>query len=248
LVDDASVSLEDFEHSETTLLSAESALEEVNQELAAALAEVVNTSIDTHPLVEQKKSSLRHAFLQLHRCTVRAPASGIITLRRAQVGQWVNPSDPLMALVPLDQIWVDANFREVSLQNFRIGQHVKLHADIYGRKVIFHGWVVGLNPGTGSVFSVLPPQNATGNWIKIVQRVPVKISLCPEELCMHPLILGLSMTATVDTHDRTGLRLPQPKSTSKHLPTYTTDVYEDELCGVDALIESIIENNISNND
>lgn len=240
LVDDASVSREDFEHSETTLLAAEAELKEVSQELAAAWAEVENTNIKNHPLVEQRKASLRRAFLGLHRCTVRAPARGIITLRKAQVGQWVEASSPLMALVPLDQIWVDANFREVSLKHLRIGQPVELHADMYGRGIKFHGRVVGLNPGTGSVFSVLPPQNATGNWIKIVQRIPVKISLSERDLETHPLILGLSMTATIDTHDRTGLRLPQQPQVK---PAYTTEVYANELCGVDTLIEKIIANN-----
>lgn len=240
LVDDASVSREDFEHSETALLAAEAALKETSQELAAAWAQVENTSVANHPLVEQMKASLRRAFLRLKRCTVRAPARGIISQRRAQVGQWVRPADALMALVPLDQIWVDANFREVSLKHFRIGQPVELYADMYGRDIKFQGRLVGLNPGTGSVFSVLPPQNATGNWIKIVQRVPVKISLHPQELEQHPLVLGLSMTATVDTHDRSGLRLPQQPNAK---PIYATDVYAKELCGVESLIEQILAEN-----
>jgi len=145
-----------------------------------------------------------------------------------------------MALVPLDQIWVDANFREVSLKNLRIGQPMELHADIYGRSIKFHGYVVGLNPGTGSVFSILPPQNATGNWIKIIQRVPVKLCLNPKEIEQYPLVLGLSTTVTVDTHDRSGLRLPQA---SQSKPIYCTDVYRDELNGADEMIDEIIADN-----
>ncbi len=240
LVSDASVSLEDFEHSETTLASAWAVYIETDKALAGAIAQVENTTVPTHPLVEQAKSSLRKAFLSLHRCTVLAPARGIISQRRAQVGQWVNANDPLMALVPLDQIWVDANFREVSLKNLRIGQPMELYADMYGRSVKFHGKVVGLNAGTGSVFSILPPQNATGNWIKIIQRVPVKIGLELKEIEKHPLVLGLSTTVSVDTHDRSGLRLPQAAPTE---PIYCTDVYQDELKGADEMIDQIIADN-----
>ena len=241
LVADASVSREEYEHSETTLMGALASLLEVEKELDGALAQVENTTVATHPQVEMAKASLRNAFLSLHRCTVLAPARGIVTQRKAQVGQWVEGNEPLMALVPLDQIWVDANFREVDLENFRIGQPVSLFADMYGRRKKFHGRVVGLNPGTGSVFSILPPQNATGNWIKIVQRIPVKISLDPKEIDKRPLILGLSMTVDVDTHKRSGPRLPT--ATHQKKPIYKTDIYADELAGVDGLISQIISEN-----
>ncbi len=240
LVSDMSVSREEFEHSETALASAWAVFIETDKMLAGAIAQVENTTIATHPLVEQAKSALRKAFLSLHRCTVLAPARGIISQRRAQVGQWVNANDPLMALVPLDQIWIDANFREVSLKNLRIGQPVELYADMYGRGMKFHGKVVGLNAGTGSVFSILPPQNATGNWIKIIQRVPVKLSLDPKEIEEHPLVLGLSTTVTVNTHDRSGHRLPCASPTD---PIYSTDVYQNELNGVDEMIDVIVAEN-----
>ncbi len=240
LVSDQSVSLEDFEHSQTTLMAAEATVVEVEKELEGVLAEVENTTVADHPQVEQAKAALRRAFLALHRCKVRAPTKGIITQRKAQVGQWVRAFDPLMALVPIDQIWVDANFREVGLKNLRIGQPVELISDMYGSEVKFHGEVVGLNPGTGSVFSILPPQNATGNWIKIVQRVPVKIQMNSLELNLHPLVLGLSMTVYVDTHQRQGLRLPQ---TTSEIPLYFSDVYTDELVGVEGVIEAIIKKN-----
>jgi membrane fusion protein (multidrug efflux system) len=240
LVSDASVSREDFEHSETTLSAAFASLLEVDKELLGAVAEVENTTIGDHPRVVQAKANFRERYLALYRCTVRAPSYGIITLRKAQLGQWVRAIDPLLSLVPLDQIWVDANYREVSLKNLRIGQPVELFSDMYGRRKKFHGRVVGLNPGTGSVFSILPPQNATGNWIKIVQRVPVKINLNPEELKAYPLVLGLSMTTKVDTHSRSGPQLPQ---CSEIKPIYSSDVYEKELEGVDALIETVIREN-----
>ncbi len=242
LVADAGVSREDFEHSETALLSALAALLEVEKELASASAQVDNTTIATHPLVEEAKADLRKAFLSLHRCTVLAPATGLVTQRKAQVGQWVRANEPLIALVPLEQIWVDANFREVDLQHMRIGQPVSLFSDMYGRRKKFHGKVVGLNPGTGSVFSILPPQNATGNWIKIVQRVPVKISLDPQEIKKRPLVLGLSMTATVDTHNRSGERLP---SAAPMHAIYKTSVYTHELDGAQELIEKIVSENSS---
>lgn len=240
LVSDGSVSREDFEHSETAFIAAYAQLIEVEKRYDQAKAEIRHTTVETHPKVELAKAQLRQAFLSLHRCTVKAPTRGIITQRRSQVGQWVKDNDPLMALVPLDQIWVDANFREVSLKYFRIGQPVELFSDMYGRSLKFHGRLVGLNPGTGSIFSILPPQNATGNWIKIVQRVPVKISLDPEEVRRYPLVLGLSMTATVDTHKRNGLQLP---TVSTEKPLYFTETYERELEGVEEMIYQIIADN-----
>ncbi len=240
LVTDGSVSKEDFEHSETSLYGAYAYLREVDKAIAFAKAEVENTTIATHPKTEQAKANLRKAFLGLYRCVVRAPVRGIVTQRKAQVGQWVKASDPLMAIVPVDQIWVDANYREVSLKNLRIGQPVELISDMYGRDVKFHGEIVGLNPGTGSVFSILPPQNASGNWIKIIQRIPVKISLNPHELKVHPLILGLSMTVRADIHHKSGLQLP---SATLAKPIYQSDIYLKELNGSDEMIDQIIRGN-----
>ncbi len=241
LVEDASVSREDFEHSETALAAAAAHVTEVVKELEGTLALVENTTVATHPKVEHAKAALRKAFLALHRCIVVAPARGLIGQRKVQVGQWVRATDSLMALVPLDQVWVDANYREVSLRHLRIGQPVEITSDMYGTDVTFHGHVVGLNPGTGSVFSILPPQNATGNWIKIIQRVPVKISLSAEEIASHPLVLGLSMTTHVDTHNRMGKRLPENTAAR---PIYTTAVYDEELEGAEQVIAAIIADNM----
>lgn len=240
LVLDGSVSLEEYQHSELALAASAASFDEVEKTLEKAMAEVANTTVSTHPKVEQKKAELKKAFLGLHRCTILAPARGIITQRRAQVGQWIRANDPLMALVPLDQIWVDANFREVNLKHVCIGQPVELFSDMYGRGEKFHGTVVGLNPGTGSVFSILPPQNATGNWIKIVQRVPVKICLDPDAIKAKPLMLGLSITATIDTRERSGPRLPKA---SPIQPIYSTEIYADELKGAEEMIERIIAQN-----
>ena len=242
LVEEGGVSREDFEHSEIELVAATANLREIEKEWAEAEAQIINTTPFTHPHVEKSKAALRHAFLALHRCTVLAPTRGIITQRRAQVGQWVRKYEPLMALVPPDQIWVDANFREVSLKHLRVGQPVELTSDMYGSDVKFHGRIIGLNPGTGSVFSILPPQNATGNWIKIIQRVPVKIALNSEEVKTYPLVLGLTLLTKVDTHDRSGFRLPkiQPKG-----EIYATDAFTNELAGVEQMIQQIFIQNCS---
>lgn len=240
LVGDGSVSVEDYEHSRTAFMGAYAAVTAIEKQHEQAVVEISGRTIATHPKVEQAKAELKKAYLFLHRCTVLAPTRGIITQRKAQVGQWVKENDPLMALIPLDQIWVDANFREVSLKNFRIGQPVEMFSDMYGRRLKFHGKLVGLNPATGSILSILPPQNATGNWIKIVQRVPVKISLDPQEILHHPLVMGLSITATVDTHQREGAQLP---SILPCKVLYATPSYDEELKGVTALIEEIIQNN-----
>lgn len=242
LVWDGSVSREDFEHSELDLAAAVATLDEIEKEWAEAVAEIQNTTPFTHPRVEMAKAAVKQAYLALHRCTVLAPVSGIITQRKAQVGQWVEAAEPLMALVPLEEIWVDANFREMELKHIRIGQPVELIADMYGHDTVFRGRIAGLNPGTGSVFSILPPQNATGNWIKIIQRVPVKINLNGDELKERPLVLGLSMTVTVDTHDRSGRRLP---AAGMDRPIYQTDIYANELKGVDEMIHEILSQNCS---
>ncbi|MBS3904626.1 MAG: HlyD family efflux transporter periplasmic adaptor subunit [Simkania sp.] len=240
LVDDGSVSKEDYEHSETTLYAAYSLLNETQKKLEAAYAEIQGTTISSHPLVHQAQESLKFAFLELHRCSVLSPIRGIVTQRKVQLGERVQASDPLLSIVPLEEIWVDANFREVQLKNLRIGQPTLLTSDMYGSGVQFRGTVVGLNPGTGSVFSILPPQNATGNWIKIIQRIPVKISIDPEDLKQHPLVLGLSMDVTVDMHNTTGAQLP---GLLMERPIYQTTIYDQELQGVDILIEQIIKKN-----
>ncbi len=245
LVADQSVSQEDFEHSQSALFSAFSLLREVDQELESARVQAGRTTIAHHPLVEKAKANLEMAFLELNRCVIKAPVRGIVAQRKTQVGEWVQPSDPLLCIVPTDQIWVDANYREVSLKHLRIGQPAILYSDMYGKRVRYRGKIAGFNPGTGSVFSVLPPQNASGNWIKIIQRLPVKISLDPKEVQEFPLWLGLSMTVSIDIHDQSSSRIPEAASDA---PIYHTNIYTEELNGVEDLIRQIIKDQIENND
>jgi membrane fusion protein, multidrug efflux system len=216
------VSAEELQHARDALASAKAALAAAEQELAANQARVDRTTVDNHPDVLAAAAQVHDAYLQLARTELPAPVSGYVAKRAVQLGQRVAPGAPLMAIVPLDDVWVDANFKEPQLANLRVGQPVTLRADIYGRAVRYHGSVAGFGAGTGSAFSLLPAQNATGNWIKIVQRVPVRIALDPRELGEHPLQVGLSMQVDVDTHDRSGARLPQVAQTT---PAYSTDVY-----------------------
>jgi membrane fusion protein (multidrug efflux system) len=169
-----------------------------------------------------------------------APVSGFVAKRAVQLGQRVGPGAPLMAIVPLDQVWVDANFKEPQLAGMRVGQPVKLTADLYGGKVVYRGKVAGFGAGTGSAFALLPAQNATGNWIKIVQRVPVRIALDAQELAAHPLQIGLSMQVEIDTHERNGDRLPQ---LAQSTPTYATEVFHSQDRLADERVRAIIAAN-----
>ncbi len=213
---------EELQHARDAVISSQAALEAARQQLAAHRALVDRTTVTTHPDVQSAAARLREAYLAYARTALPAPVSGIVAKRSVQVGQRVGPGTPLMAVIPLDQVWVDANFKEGQLLNLRPGQPVKLYADIYGSKVEFHGRVAGFGAGTGSAFALLPPQNATGNWIKVVQRVPVRIALDAAELAQHPLQLGLSMQVEVDTHQRSGELRPRDARTA---PAYQTRAY-----------------------
>jgi membrane fusion protein (multidrug efflux system) len=222
LAGSGAVSNEELQHAHDALNAARAALLAAQQQLEANRARVDRTNIDTHPDVQNAAAGVREAYLGYARTAIPAPISGYVAKRGVQLGQRVSPGTPLMAIVPLDQVWVDANFKEAQLADMRVGQQVKLRADLYGGKVDYHGKVVGFGAGTGSAFAVLPAQNATGNWIKVVQRVPVRITLDPAELASHPLQIGLSMQAEVDTRDHSGERLPQ---LTQAAPAYSTDVF-----------------------
>jgi membrane fusion protein (multidrug efflux system) len=169
-----------------------------------------------HPNVQRAAAKVQEAMLAQARSTLYAPVGGEIAKRNAQVGQRIAPGNPLMAIVPLDQVWVDANLKEAQLRQVRIGQPVTLTADLYGSKVKYDGKVAGMAAGTGSAFALLPAQNATGNWIKVVQRVPVRITLDPRELQAHPLRIGLSMQVEIDVHDQSGEgMIGKPAATSR---------------------------------
>jgi membrane fusion protein (multidrug efflux system) len=162
-------------------------------------AMIAGAGVDGNPEVAAARARLERARLDLARTVIRAPVAGVVASRQVQIGQRVQPGSNLMRVVPVQDAWVDANFKEGELTEVRAGQAVELHADLYGEDVIFHGRVMGLGGGTGSAFALIPAQNATGNWIKVVQRVPVRIRLDPAELRQHPLRVGLSMTARIDT-------------------------------------------------
>jgi membrane fusion protein, multidrug efflux system len=216
------VSAEELHHAHDALDSAQSALIAAQQQLEANRARVDRTTVENHPEVLAAATRVRDAYLTYARTELPAPVSGFVAKRAVQLGQRVSPGAALMAIVPLDQVWVDANFKEPQLAGMRIGQPVTLNADIYGGKVTYHGKVAGFGAGTGSAFALLPAQNATGNWIKIVQRVPVRVALDPQELAAHPLQIGLSMQVEVDTRDRGGDRLPQ---LAQATPVYATGVF-----------------------
>jgi membrane fusion protein (multidrug efflux system) len=201
------VSAEELQHARDAVAGARAALDAALRQAEAQRALVDRTSLKSHPDVQSAAARVREAYLGYARTSLPAPVSGYVARRSVQVGQRVNAGTPLMTVVPLDQVWVDANFKEGQLAHLRTGQPVKLTADAYGSSVEYHGRVAGFGAGTGSSFALLPAQNATGNWIKVVQRVPVRIVIDPKEVEQHPLQIGLSMQVEVDTHQREGQRL-----------------------------------------
>lgn len=202
---DKFISIEGLQAARTALQAARAARDtaaaEVNQARNQQLGSeglVDNTSLESHPRVAAAAAKLRDAYLALARTTVRSPIRGHVAKRAVHVGERVNIGTPLMAVIPDDQLWVEANFKESELADVHVGQPVSLIADLYGSAAEYRGRVAGLASGTGAVFATLPPQNASGNWIKVVQRVPVRITLDPAELARHPLRVGLSMKAKID--------------------------------------------------
>ena len=234
------ISAEELAHARDALTTAQSALAAAQAQLATSSALVSDTRIATHPDVKAAAAKVRAAWLNDQRTTLLAPVSGYVAKRTVQVGQRVQPGTPLMAVVPLHQVWVDANFKETQLGDMRIGQPVTLTSDVYGGAVVYHGRVAGLGIGTGSAFSLLPAQNASGNWIKIVQRLPVRIDFESGELLKHPLRIGMSMNVKVNLHDQSG---PMLSTQPPAQPVFSTDVFAQREAGVGALIEKIIREN-----
>ena len=191
LVKDGAVSNED-------LTAARDHVEVAKAALDAALAMTQGTTVMTNPEVLAAKAALQSAELNLQRTVVRAPVDGVVAERQVQIGQWVQAGLPVMTIVPTAQVYVDANYKENQLGRVHPGQPVTLTSDLYGHEVTFHGRVIGLAGGSGAAFAIIPAENATGNWISVVQRVPVRISLDPNELTHHPLLVGLSLTAKID--------------------------------------------------
>lgn len=214
------ISGEDLQHARDSVRAARAGLAAAKQRLAANSAWVDHTTIATNPQVQSAAAAVHAAYLNYARTVLPAPVSGFVAKRNVQLGEHVSPGMPLMSVVPLNQVWVDANFKESQLADMRIGQPVTLTSDLYGGGVVFHGRVIGFGAGTGSAFSLLPPQNATGNWIKIVQRVPVRVALDPRQLAAHPLQIGLSMRAYVDVRDDRSPRLPEVASNGPDASTH----------------------------
>jgi membrane fusion protein (multidrug efflux system) len=234
------ISGEDLQHARDAVRAAQADLAAAVQRRRANQAWVDHTTLATNPKVLAAAAAVHAAFLTYARTVLPAPVSGFVAERDVQLGEHVRPGMRLMAVVPLNQVWVDANFKETQLTDMRIGQPVRLTSDLYGSGVVYHGRVIGFGAGTGSAFSLLPPQNATGNWIKIVQRVPVRIAIDPHELAAHPLQIGLSMRAYVDIrHDREP-RLPELATTG---PDVSTRVFSSADVQAECAIRQIIAAN-----
>jgi membrane fusion protein (multidrug efflux system) len=238
LVAGGAVGQEEFNHANAQLAAAKSAVAGAQSALQAAREQLVanqtltdGTSVEQHPNVQRASARVREAYLALRRAALPAPVDGYVAKRNVQVGQRVQAGSPLLTVVALDQLWVDANFKESQLQKLRIGQPVSLVADVYGKKVEYHGTVAGLGAGTGAAFALLPAQNATGNWIKVVQRVPVRITLDAAQLAEHPLRVGLSMEVKVDVSEQGGRMLADAPRTQAVARTTVFDELDHDADG-----------------
>ncbi|HTU62734.1 MAG TPA: HlyD family efflux transporter periplasmic adaptor subunit [Polyangiales bacterium] len=239
LVADGAVSGEELAHAQDTIAQTRASLLAAQRQLDATLAQIEGTTLEDHPNVLAAAAKLRDASLALRRTTIRSPVAGTIAKRGVQLGQHVSAGAPLLAVVPLDDVWIDANFKESQLKSVRVGQPVTVHADIYGKDVDYKGTVAGLAAGSGSAFALLPAQNASGNWIKIVQRVPVRITIDAEQLKQNPLRVGLSMHAKIEVRDTSGpLVASQVRNTPQPLQK---SVGEDT--GIEQRIAEIIHQN-----
>ncbi len=232
------ISEEDFVHTKDAFMSAKASLKQARFALKVARDAAGTTKIRNHPLIEQQKAAVREAYYNLKHCRIVAPTRGYIAQRTVNVGQWVSHTTNMMAIIPTNYVWVDANFKETQLTYMRVGQPATVELDIYGSKVQYDGHVIGIGSGTGSVFSIIPPQNATGNWIKIVQRLPVRISLNPDVVKRFPTRLGLSAEVTVDI---TNQNLPILSQVPSIKPIATTNVYNIHLEDVNNIMDALID-------
>jgi membrane fusion protein (multidrug efflux system) len=231
------LSAEDLAHATQAVASAKDALVVAQQQLAVARVPVEGTTLTQQPSVLRARAAYVQAYINAQRNDIPAPVAGFVARRSVQVGQRVAPGTVLMAVVPLKTVWVDANFKEPQLRNLRIGQPATVSADIYGGHIEYHGKVASISAGSGGAFSLLPPQNATGNWIKVVQRVPVRVVLDNDELAAHPLRVGLSTDVVVNTHDRGGVvdtALPVAAGSLE------TQVYAEQLANAETHADLVI--------
>ena len=248
LVGNGAVSKEELNHAQTQLTNGKSALASALASVAAAKEQLVSnramtegTTVEKHPSVLAAAAKVHEAWLATQRAALPAPVDGFVARRTVQLGQRVAAGTPMMSIIPLNQLWVDANFKEVQLRNIRIGQPVKLTADLYGKKVEYTGTVAGLGVGTGAAFALLPAQNATGNWIKVVQRVPVRVALDAAQVAKNPLRVGLSMDATVDVSNKDGKMLADAPRASALVQTA---VYESLDSGAAEDVRRIVAANM----
>lgn len=255
LAGSGAVSTEEINHTQSQVTNATSALAAAQavvnaaqsgvlvarEQLGSSQAMTDGIAIEGHPSVQAASAKFREAWLATQRATLPAPVDGYVAKRTVQLGQRVAAGTPMMAVIPLSQLWVDANFKEVQLRQIRIGQPVKLKADLYGKQVEYNGTVVGLGAGTGAAFALLPAQNATGNWIKVVQRVPVRIALDAKQLAASPLRIGLSMDVSVDVTNQDGKTLAD----GAQAPLVAqTQVYSQLDAGADAQVQKLITANM----
>jgi len=231
---------EEVRHARETVAIARAALDQAQRQSGAAHALVDGAALGDNPMVQEARAHYRDAWIAAKRNAIVAPIRGYVAQRSVQLGQRIAPGQPLMSVIALDDLWIDANFKESQIRNLRLGQPVEVRSDLYGSDAPFQGKVVGLAAGTGGAFSLLPAQNASGNWIKVVQRVPVKVSLDKADLQKHPLRIGLSTTVTVDTHDRSG---PVIASASEQSANPSTAVYATDLVAATAAADAIVARN-----
>ena len=241
LLADKAIAPEEVAHAREAVETAKAALDLATRQSAASHALVDGTDVAGNASVMQAKAAFREAWINAERNAIVAPVGGYVAQRSVQVGSRVQPGQALLTIIPLHDLWVDANFKESQLAHIRIGQPAKIESDLYGGGVEYHGKVVGLGAGTGASFALLPPQNASGNWIKVVQRVPVRISIDPQQLERNPLRVGLSTAVTVDTHERSGRTLAD---TVANAPVGETDVYARDVARADAEADAIIAANL----
>ncbi|CAA2930746.1 multidrug efflux MFS transporter periplasmic adaptor subunit EmrA [Arsenophonus endosymbiont of Bemisia tabaci] len=234
------IAKEELQHAREAVIRAKAALDVAVEQFNANQAIVLDTPLDKQPTVLQAATELRNAWLTLERTQIVTPVDGYVSRRSVQVGARITPATPLMAVVPTDNMWIDANFKETQLADIRIGQPAKITTDFYGKNIIYQGRVEGLDMGTGSTFSLLPAQNASGNWIKIVQRLPVRVTIDKEQLKKYPLRIGLSSDVTVDTSDKNG---PILSRKTRYNPAYHTNAFKINMAPVDRLVTDIIDNN-----
>jgi len=239
LIADGAISAEELSHARDAVTTTRANVAAAREQLGQTVAQIDGTTISDHPQVLAAAAAVRNAALALHRTQLTSPLSGVIAKRSVEVGQRVAAGSPLMAVVPLENVWVDANFKEVQLERMRAGQPVTVRTDLYGHQVTYHGHVAGIAAGSGNAFALLPSQNASGNWIKIVQRVPVRILLDPAELKAHPLRIGLSTSVRVDLHNTSG---PLMSTAVRNVPLPKQASAGDDP-SVDTLIAAIIADN-----